>query len=86
MGPLVVYLDKNECGLPRLGMVVSRKVGSAVVRNRWKRNLREAFRLEKHNLPQDADLVVVPRQAEVAHVEELRKTLRATTKRLRKRV
>jgi ribonuclease P protein component len=35
---------------PRFGLAVSRKVGNAVVRNRVKRWLREAIRLERGDL------------------------------------
>ena len=52
-----------ENGLPhsRLGLSVSRKVGNAVARNRWKRLLREAFRLSRSKLPAGLDLIVIPR-------------------------
>ncbi len=46
---------------PRLGISVGRKFGSSPRRNRAKRLLREAFRLERANLPNGLDLVVVPR-------------------------
>jgi len=45
----------------RLGVITSRKVGGAVVRNRARRLLREAFRLHQHELAQPLDLVLVAR-------------------------
>lgn len=47
----------------RLGMVVSRRYGAAVQRNRIKRLIREVFRLNKQCLQQDVDVVVVPKIA-----------------------
>ncbi len=85
-GPLVIYVDRNDLSIPRLGMVVSRKIGSAVKRNHWKRRLREAFRLEKQRLPQDVDLVVLPRRTDAAPVDELRRILVTTSRRLRERL
>ncbi len=58
---LLVYGCPNDLPFPRLGLSVSRTVGNAVVRNRWKRLLREAFRLCRAELPPGIDLVVVPR-------------------------
>lgn len=45
----------------RLGLIVGRKHGNAVRRNRIKRILRSAFRLLQHELPQGLDLVCAPR-------------------------
>jgi ribonuclease P protein component len=58
---LVVFAHENEWPYAWLGLSVSRKVGKATVRNRWKRLIREAFRLTRRRLPQGVDLIVIPR-------------------------
>ena len=46
----------------RLGLIVSRKVGNAVVRNRVKRSIREWFRTQGSGLTEHADIVVIARR------------------------
>ena len=53
----------NE-GLSRLGLSVSKKVGFAVIRNRWKRLFRNIFRLDYANLPKGYDFVVIPKRVD----------------------
>jgi ribonuclease P protein component len=48
---------------PRLGVVTSGKIGNAVVRNRARRLLREAFRRHQHDFNQPIDLVLVARNS-----------------------
>ena len=49
----------------RCGIVTSRKVGSAVERNRVRRRLREIFRTHRPLLPAGLWMVVIPRRAAV---------------------
>jgi ribonuclease P protein component len=53
-------VERREAGRPRLGMLISRKHSArAVERNRIKRCIREAFRLEQEKLG-PVDLLVRP--------------------------
>jgi ribonuclease P protein component len=56
---------------PRLGLAVPKAVGTAVVRNRIKRRLREVFRARLSELRQDQDYVLVVRPG-VAEAAEAR--------------
>lgn len=56
---LAVYYQNNSLQYPRLGIsLTKRNVSSAADRNRIKRIIRESFRLQQHDLPNN-DLVVV---------------------------
>lgn len=60
---LVVYVLPQRGRGRRVGFAAGKRLGSAVVRNRVKRLLREAYRLEQHRLADGFDLILVGRQA-----------------------
>lgn len=70
---------------PRLGLAISRAAGNAVRRNRIKRLLREAFRLEPGLFPPGTDLVLsVQRSArDTDSLEAFAEALRDLARRLR---
>ncbi len=58
-GLLVLYMAENNCGYRRLGVSVGKSCGKAVVRNRLKRLLREAFRQSQESIPDGFDYLLM---------------------------
>lgn len=57
----VCYLVRGDGQGSKLGCVVSRKVGGAVVRNRVKRYIREVYRTHRSSLESGVQVVIVAR-------------------------
>lgn len=57
---LVVYQAE---GTGKLGIVCSKKVGNSVVRHRFARLVREAYRLNKEYIRKDVDIIVLARKS-----------------------
>ena len=65
MPAFVLLVKPTGLGLVRSGFTVSKKVGSAVARNRAKRRLREVFRKHQGLVAPGLDLMLVARSAAV---------------------
>jgi ribonuclease P protein component len=78
---IVLYGAASELGHARMGLTVSRRVGGAVVRNRWKRLLREAFRMAQSDLS-PLDLVCVVRGQSPPTLGQMRESLIALSGRI----
>ncbi|MBR1422177.1 MAG: ribonuclease P protein component [Ruminococcus sp.] len=59
---LVCYYYPNDTAYNRIGISVSKKVGNAVVRNRFKRICRAAYRLREDRFPIGYDIVFAARK------------------------
>jgi ribonuclease P protein component len=57
---LIIQICESKKSSLKIGITVSRKFGKAVVRNRFKRLVREAFRLSRDLLPSHLHLNVRP--------------------------
>lgn len=60
-GRVRLWVARNGLGRTRLGLVVGKRHGPAVTRNRLKRLLREAFRKVRGELPGGLDVLCAPR-------------------------
>jgi ribonuclease P protein component len=79
---IVQCRDRDDGGAPRIGLTVSRKVGTATERNRVRRRLREVVkRLDPDVMRRSNDYVLVGRRAALSRdfqllLDDLRQALR----------
>ncbi len=83
---LIVNGCANGLVRSRLGLSVGAIVGGAVKRNRWKRIIREAFRLSRQQIPIGLDLVVRPQKGAQADFHAATRSLPALAGRIARRI
>ncbi len=86
-GLFLLLCAANSLEYTRMGMMVGRRFGPSVKRNRLKRLCREAFRLGRSALPQGLDFVAIPKSSPADYTLEavslsFRKLLTAAAARL----
>jgi len=80
---LVTYALRNRAGRCRYGITASKKVGNAVVRNRCRRVIREAFRTLDEPLHGNWDIVFVARgRTSQVKSTEIQRVMKAQLKKL----
>ncbi len=74
---LVIYIIKNRLPINKLGIVVNKKVGNAVVRNRVRRLIKENYRLKENQISKGYDIIFVSRvRAKDATYNEVDKAMK----------
>ena len=58
---IVVYVWENGSSINKLGISCSKKIGNSIVRHRFARLVREAYRLQENVFNSGLDIVVVAR-------------------------
>jgi ribonuclease P protein component len=65
----------------RIGITIPKKTGPAVVRNRWKRWIREAFRTQRAEIPTGLEIIVRPKRDAIGSFDAIARSLPLTVRR-----
>ena len=84
--PSMIVLWRATANARRAGFTVGRQLSGAVVRNRARRRLREAYRAARNVAPSNVDLVIIGRRPALTAdlrvlIEDMRTAFRAMTPR-----
>src|SRR5690606_8879053 len=58
---LIIFFVKNRLDNNRVGIAVTKKLGNSVIRNKIRRRIREAYRLNSYKVKQGYDIVFLSR-------------------------
>ena len=71
---MILFMAQNSLNHPRLGISIPKSIKKAVLRNRLKRLVREAFRQTQYQIPQSFDyLILMSAELAVSDVDKLPK-------------
>ncbi len=74
---LVTYRAKNSLDINRIGITASKKIGTAVMRNRSKRLIREACRSLMEQYPKGYDFIFAARtKTAYSNMNDVKETMR----------
>ncbi|TWU30981.1 ribonuclease P protein component [Novipirellula artificiosorum] len=86
-GVLVLFaVAQSTPGPTRIGITIPRRAGNAVIRNRWKRWIRESFRTQWEHLPAGLDIVVRPKKGATPAWKTIRKSVPSLARKAAKRL
>ncbi len=81
---IVIYYKPAE-SIGKVGFVVSKKVGKATIRNKYKRIMKEAFRNSTLKIDNSLDLIILARPAIVeSDYSQIQRDIKYLTKRINK--
>lgn len=58
----ILYIRKNKLNETRVGFTISKKIGNAVTRNKIRRRMKEAYRLNFEKIKPGYDLIFIPKK------------------------
>lgn len=72
-GILVAHVLPNTLAYSRFGITIPKRTGNAVVRNRWKRHIRESLREIRIDVAQGCDFVIRPKKGAELDAKQIRR-------------